>query len=272
MSRLSKFDLNGLRKAIPVAGIHLTVSLVVVGLVAALNFLIWFPQPFGEISGGQSIFWLLVLADAICGPMLTLILYRPTKTKLAWKIDLVLIVAVQTGALSYGLYTLSLARPIAIVYEVDRFRVISYADIAPEELDQAPPWVSPLGFQSPKMLGIRMAKNIEEKIASVDSSLQGVEPSQRPKYWEDYSLSISKIRERSYSLDRLRSLYPTSTGIIDATALKAAGVGGAEQPLTHKNIRWLPVVSRHATDWVALIDSETARIKGYIHLDGFGGQ
>jgi hypothetical protein len=34
-------------------------------------------------------------------------------------------------------------------------------------------------------------------------------------------------------------------------------------------LRWLPLVSRRATDWVVLLDPVTARVRGYVHLDGF---
>ena len=41
------------------------------------------------------------------------------------------------------------------------------------------------------------------------------------------------------------------------------------QPSAAQALRWLPLVSRRATDWVVLLDPATARVRGYVHLDGF---
>ncbi len=266
----SRNIVNRLRLALPIAVFHLAISLLLVCAVAALIFLIWFPPPFDRISGGQSIFWLLVGVDAVSGPILTLMLFRPTKTKLAWGVDLSLIIFLQVAALAYGLFTLSQARPIAIVYEVDRFRVISYADIAPDELQNLPPWVNPFRFNPPKILGLRMANNLQEKLSSVDSSLQGVEPSQRPRFWQDYQLSVEKVLERSLPIDVLRALHPREIKLIEKSARFSENQDeNSHAPDAEEKIRWLPVVSRHATDWVVLIDASSGELLRYIHLNGF---
>jgi hypothetical protein len=45
----------------------------------------------------------------------------------------VLVIAlVQVAALAYGVYVMSLARPVVTIFEVDRMRVISAAEIDPK--------------------------------------------------------------------------------------------------------------------------------------------
>ena len=269
-SKSSKKILIRFRLALPAARLHFFASVTVAIFVAALIFIYWFPPPFNKISGGQTIFWVLVAADTVSGPALTLLLFRPTKTKLAWTIDLTFIIILQTIAFSYGINALSQARPIAIVYEVDRFRVISYADLPPDELAHAPSWVKPLALEGPRIIGLRMAKNLDEKLASVDSSLQGVEPSQRPKFWQDYQLSVAQVLARSFPLNDLRSMHPEKKSLID-DALRAT-TSRNENGRTfsqEEKLRWMPIVSRHVTDWVVLIDSLSGALVGYIHLNGF---
>ena len=37
------------------AGIHLGISLVIAALAATLVFVVWYPYPYGELSGGREL-------------------------------------------------------------------------------------------------------------------------------------------------------------------------------------------------------------------------
>lgn len=241
---------------------HLGLSLLLATATAVLVMVLWFPAPYHVLSGGGHLFWLILGVDVVCGPLLTWILIRPGKTTRALGVDFVLIVALQWGALIYGVHALALSRPLAVVFEVDRFRIISYSDIPEEAMLDAPvpEWFTPWQFQAPKMLGLRSANNLSEKMHSVDSALRGVDAAQQPSRWQDYALSKVDILRRARPLKDLRQRYPTEVGRIDAAA-NIAGVqaGGL----------WLPVVGRRSAEWVALIDPTTAIIVGYLPLDGF---
>lgn len=248
---------------------HLIGSLVMGGVISVMVFGFWFPMPFRELSGGLTLFVLMLGVDIICGPMLSLLLLHPSKTRRALWIDIGLIALIQLSALGYGLYTLSYARPLAIVYEVDRFRVLSYADI--EESDRAilPGWVRPWGWAAPRVLGIRSARTSEEKLYSLEASLQGVEPSQRPDWWQDYAMSSTRIRERAQPLEALQAVNPGKIHAIQAAAAQAVQRPENGETSSPNALLWLPLVSRKAMDWVALLDPTTLRIRGYVHADGF---
>jgi hypothetical protein len=261
--------LNCLKKTTPWAFRHLIFSLILAGIVSILIFGVWFPAPFGEISGGFALFALILGVDIVCGPILTLLLLHPSKSFKARAVDLILILFIQLGALIYGLHSLSLARPLALVFEVDRFRVITLADITDSDMAQAPAWVQPWGVAPPKILSIRTATSGVDKIRNVNSSLQGVETSQRPNWWQDYSVSVPKTKERSQPLSVLEQLNPEKTYAIQLAAVNAAlnpEVGETNSP---NKLRWLPLVGRQTLDWVVLIDPETARIRGYVKANGF---
>lgn len=256
----------------PWASRHLVLSLLLAALIAWLVFGIWFPTPYLEISGGLILFTLILGVDIVCGPLLTLLLLHPSKSRRAMAVDIVLIACLQLGALIYGLHVLSHARPLAIVFEVDRFRAISYADIQTSDLANAPAWVRAWGLSPPRVLGIRTARSSEEKIDSVNASLQGVEPSQRPNWWQDYALSTYAVKERAQPLALLQKLNPGRIHAIQSAAAKAAKNPENGEVTSPNALLWLPLVSRRSLDWVVFLDPETARIRGFVHADGFGSE
>lgn len=252
------------------ATVHLLLSAVVAAGAAWLIFGYWFPVPLGDLMGGTELFWLVVSVDVVCGPLLTLVVFNPGKPRAELQRDLTLVAVIQLLALCYGIYTLSYARPIALVHEVDRFRLVGFADLDEAEAASAPQWAQPWRLSRPRTVGVRSADNsYEGKMASINASLQGVEPSQRPSWWQDYSLSVSQVLERARPLGELRTKHPAKVALLDAAvarALRNVQPGEANDP---DALRWLPLVSRRTTDWVVLLDPVTARVRGYAHLDGF---
>ena len=93
------------RFALKSAGWHLLISLSVAGLAALLVFKVWYPYPYAELTGGLSLYKLVVAVDIVCGPLLTLILSSPKKTGRARAVDFSLTGAIQLAALVYGLHT-----------------------------------------------------------------------------------------------------------------------------------------------------------------------
>lgn len=255
--------------ALRAATVHLSLSAVVAATVALLVFGYWFPGPLRELSGGAELFWLIFSADVVCGPLLTLVVFNPSKPRSELRRDLTLVGIIQLLVLGYGIHTLSFARPVALVHEVDRFRVVSVADIDEAESENTPRWAKPLGFSQPATVGIRAATTLEENMVSIEASMQGVEPSQKPSWWQDYSLSVPQVLKRSHDLTALRTKHPAQAALIEAAATRAIANFQPGETTDSTMLRWLPLVSRHSSDWVVLLDPVTARIRGYLHLDGF---
>lgn len=112
-----------LKAAAKAALIHFSGGVVVAALAAGLIFGLWFPYPYNVILGGNTLFLLLCGVDVVCGPILTLVLYSPTKPRAKWLLDIGLILLVQLSALVYGLHSIALTRPVWLAFELNGVRL-----------------------------------------------------------------------------------------------------------------------------------------------------
>jgi uncharacterized membrane protein len=248
---------------------HLALSALLAACVAGIVFAAWFPEHFRMLAGGQRLFWTVVAVDVVCGPLLTLILYKPTKTKLALAVDITLIAAIQLAALGYGLYSLASARPIAVVFEVDRFRVVSHADIPEADLLHLPSWAARWSLRPPRTVGLKMPMTVDERVQSFDAALQGVEIGQRPQYWQDYQLAAAAVRARAQHIKILQQARADQAGLIDRAIKQALNDQQIGETQNSEELMWAPLVTRSTLEWVVILDPVTLRIRAYAPLDGF---
>ena len=241
--------------------IHLVLSLGVALIAALLVFGVWYPTPYRQLVGGRELFMLVIGVDVVCGPLLTAVIYNPAKPRRELFRDLALVAMIQVAALVYGLYSVAIARPVHMVFEVDRLRVVTAAEVQPEDLTKAnAPW-NRLPWSGPTLIGSREPLNSDDMMRSLDLSMQGNEPSQRPHWWQDYALSRPVVLKRAHAMALLRIKHPQQTARIDAAVRDS---GQAEGTLL-----WLPLTSFKTTEWVVLIDATTALPLAYAPLDGF---
>lgn len=240
------------------ASIHLILSIAVAAVVALLMFSLWYPGDYRTLAGGNKLFWLIVSVDVVMGPLLTFVVFNPAKPrKELWR-DLAVIALLQLGALGYGLHVLFESRPVALVFEVDRFRVVSASDVLMDELPKAPADYRKLPITGPWVLGARMATG-KEKIEAVELALQGFDVGTRPSFWQPYADTRGRALERARPVGALLEKYPAARADIEAR-LKALG-------LPSDTARFLPVSAR-VMGWVTLMRPD-GEIAGFAPYDGF---
>lgn len=241
------------------AALHLCISLVIAAIVATIIFALWYPGDYKTLAGGGQLFWIIVSVDVVMGPLLTFVVFNLAKPrKELWR-DLAIIALLQVGALGYGLHTLFEARPIALVFEVDRFRVVTAANVLVAELPRAPEEYRALPLAGPWLLGTRAAANGKEQLDAIDTALQGVDVGQRPSFWQPYARSRAQALERSRPVAALLAQHPTARSAIERR-LKELG-------LTADTARFLPTTAR-AAGWVTLMGPDGA-VAGFAPFDGF---
>lgn len=250
-------------KAAGVAALlHFGGSLLVASCAAALVFGLWFPSPFDVITGGRSLFLILMAVDVVCGPVLTLVLFNPQKARNKWLLDLALIVFLQMGALVYGLSQAALARPVFIAFEGDRFRVVQAQDIDMTAISETPQALRPRLFQGPQPLGVRLAQPTDADFpSSVQLSMQGFHPAFRPSRWLPYTQQRELVAAKALPLGMLKAKHAGKVATIDEMIRKSG--------LSDEELGYLPMVRDLTTDWVAVVRRSDASIVAYLHLDGW---
>lgn len=250
------------RFASKIAGIHLSISLLVAVLVACLVFFIWYPPPFRQLTGSFQLFWLVIIVDVICGPALTFILASPRKKRPEVILDFSLIALIQISALVYGMHTVYSARPVVLVYQLDRLRVLSQNEILTEELPQASADYQTL----PKFAMLRVAARAQtatdDPMQIVETALQGYDIGQRPSWWIPYNDARDTMKEHARPLSALADSIDDDKKALLEEALRPTG-------LSIKHFRYLPLTSKDQYDWTAILDGDM-QIVDVVPIDAFG--
>ena len=241
------------------AGIHLLISAAVAVGAASLVFGVWFPGIYRQVAGGRDLFILVTSVDVVLGPLLTFAVFNLKKGWPHLRRDLAVIGVIQLAALVYGLVTVYGARPVAMVFESDRFRVVSVAQVAMEELPKARPEYRSLPINGPWLLGARAARQGEEANDALFQGLRGIDRAQRPQFWQPYADSTADALARARPLATLLARYPAlADEVKDKLQALKVDEGSA---------KFLPLIGRGG-DWVVILDN-AGRLVHYVPVDGF---
>ena len=266
MFRQKSFSIKSIRLATSVSAIliHLCASLSTAAILAAFTFLAWYPGSYSDMSGGKELFLLVLLIDVICGPLLTGIVFNSRKRNKELVLDIGLVVLLQISVLAYGVHSVWLARPLFLVMEVDRFKIIALPDLegadAQRALSTSSKEIKPEFWRGPLIVGIRPPKDAEERKSVLFESIQGGRDyAQRPEFYIPYNTAIAENTFlRAKPIAAYVAKYPDKRDIIEAIALR--------KKLSIQQLRFLPVVGRQ--DWVAVLNPDGG-IADFLPGDGF---
>ena len=240
--------------------IHLGLSLVVAALAAALVFWLWYPPPFRALSGGRELFLLVAVVDVVIGPLITLVVFNPRKSRREKWLDFSVIGVLQLAALGYGQHTIYEARPVHAVFEYNRFRVVHANDVPPESLSRTPAGITALPLSGPTWLSLRPLVGGEVADYTMQA-LGGVEVSAHPELWQPYDSGRQAILAAAQPAAELAQRFAR-----DAAAINE---GVAQSGRGAEALRYLPIQGRKGVVWTVLLDAKTAQPVGFVPLDSF---
>ena len=249
--------------AAKLSSIHLLISLAIASLMAALVFFVWYKYPYTHILGGLELFFLVCSVDVICGPLMTLILANPKKSKRATALDFSVVAIIQIAALLYGMHTVYVARPVYYAFDVDRFTTVTAAELAelakPEDMAKAPKELQSLPKFGVKQITLYWDVNNPnmEKIM--------IPMVARPEHWRIHD-KVADTNKTKKAMKSVATLYtfPTNANkkaIIDKAVAKTG--------ITADKLYFLPFTCDRSLEWSALLN-EQGEIVGYVDADGFG--
>ena len=231
------------------AGIHLSISIAIGLIVGALLFGVWYPPPFFHAAGADQLVLLLVSVDIVLGPLLTLVVFKSGKRGL--KFDLALIGFMQSVALVYGLSIVLRSRPVFLVAAVDRFALVSAADIGDVDLAQGrKPEFRTRSWTGPVTVGAQLPPPGKARTEILFSSLKGKDVETMPKFYVDYSDISSEFLTRAKPVSALAVRDPDAQRRLDS-ATRESGLSPAQ-------LLWVPIVALKA-NMVMLLDAQNGK-------------
>ena len=195
------------------SGIHLLVSLGVASATGALIYFVWYPPPYFQVAGGNTLMLLIMGVDVVIGPLLTLTIFRAGKKGL--RFDLAVIALLQIGAFCYGIYVIAAARPVFVVAAVDRFVLVAASDLDDKDLSEASqPQFATRSWTGPRLVGVAPPKEGGEGFDSVMSALAGKDVDKYPKYYVPYDQVSEALLSRSQPLAEIMKKSAQSAEIV----------------------------------------------------------
>jgi hypothetical protein len=189
------------RDRLRAGGLHFLASLAVAILVT-IPLVVWlYPSPFFQAAGGLHLLAILLGVDTVIGPLLTVLVYNRAKKSL--KSDLSIIVVLQVVALIYGLYATIQSRPVFMTYVVDRYEMVSYADVDVQELKKGPLALQNIRWGHPQLAYAERPTDTQERELLMFSAMQGVDLNRLFRYYKPAELAKPQIIERAKPIEDL---------------------------------------------------------------------
>ncbi len=231
---------------------HLSISAIIAVCTLLLIFRFWYPVPLYSAVGVTKIFLILLAVDMSLGPLLTLIIAAPSKSRRALRFDLFIIGLVQLSALMYGIYKIELGRPIWIAFDTFRFEIVQAAMIDYSELNKDEFYNAQPLFSKPNWVAIVPPQSVQEKNERLFYELeQGVAPSGRPIFYQDMDLAWAKIKQEAHSLANLSQYNPQS---VVATILADYKEADAYLPLLAPQIDMTVLLNTRQEEIMGIVD------------------
>lgn len=237
---------------------HFLASVALAALVAVGVFFIWYPDGLSDLLRGSGLFWLLIACDVVLGPLMSLVIFSPAKSKRMLAFDYSVVVAIQLAALGYGLSVVAASRPVFAVFSIDRLDLVSAFEVdATEARNAAALRTFPVRWiHGPSLVALKVPVDTAARNELLDFELRGGEAQTQPRYYVPFV--AADMLARAHPLDALRATHPQ---IAEQAAAAAARAGIAPHAVV-----WLPARSRFGFH-TALLNPSDGRVILYLSAD-----
>jgi hypothetical protein len=218
---------------------HLVISATVVAAVIAVVLKIWYPGSLAALEGVGLILLIVVLVDVCLGPLLTSVVASPKKPRRELVRDLAIIALIQVAALAYGVHSTFAARPVFVVYNTDRFDIVTSSELVWDEgVRDGDPELADVPLDGPRWVQTLPPKSIEARNRLMFQAVGGgPDLKQYPELYRKWPGEPAIVRERMKDLETLRQhMQPAELGRIEAVL---AGAG-----LREDEVAYVPLLGR----------------------------
>jgi len=237
--------------------LHSVLTLVISIISAGIVFFIWYPGQLSDLLNSTEIYLLVLLIEVCLGPLMSLVIFNPSKPRAELIRDYSLIGIIQISALAYGIHTTYIARPVYTIFVVDRIEVVSAFELEAADIQES----SITEFQSLPALGIKqicvtVPENPQEKSDLIWSAIEkGKDIHLLPKYYrhchDNEILSNAKSSAPLIELIKSNNQY---SHFLEA--------------LPKQGFTWLPVHSSIGS-WIEIYPKNKSASPYYINVNPF---
>lgn len=164
------------------------------------------------------------------------------------------------AALSYGLWTVFIARSVHLVFKYSRMSVVHAIDIDADQLAKVPSALQQLPLTGPTAIALRPFIDATEQFDLTMAAINGNPLSVRGYLWQPYAVSVPNVLQETRTIENLRARFPSESALIDR-----AVTGTGKSP---NQLRYLPLAGRN-TAWTELLGAVSAEPLGFLPLDSF---
>lgn len=232
--------------------IHGLITLFIGMAAGFLVYRVWYPGELSEMLRATGLYVILLGVELSLGPVMSLVIYNPKKPLKELVRDYSIVGVVQLGALLYGLYVVSVSRPVFLVFVKDQIKVVSAAELDKQDLVgdyRSLPWFGAKGIctESPT--------DLTEKSELLFSAIDGKDIELQPKYYRE--CHDGEVLGHAYSKPELEDITPIKLLMLP-------------EALQLKEFVWFPVSTRYGT-WIAVyVDGAEMDEVVYLDLDPYG--
>ena len=246
-------------------GLHLSSSAVVLTLVLGSLYLGWYRWPGWYLCGALKVAPILLLVDLTLGPLLTLLVANPLKSRRELARDVGVIVVVQLAALVYGGVTLWQGRPLYYAFSEDRLQIVQASDISTAEWQRAQrenPELAPHWYSRPRWVWAPLPDDAAERRAIIVSAISGgADVIGMPRYFGPWEAGLPRLRDQLHPVDQQRDVRLRQPKVQALLRRKMLARGlPPEEPVAI-------MMTGQGAPLLAVFDRETLRLRSLLRSD-----
>lgn len=241
------------------AAIHLSISLVLAAIVATLLYTLWFPPPYFFAAGAGTLIPLLMGVDIAIGPLLTLVVMSPGKSRKLRRLDLSIIAILQLVAFGYGFHVIYQARPVFIVGAVDRLVVVAADQLGDADLAKGNrPEYRTRSWSGPRLVGVQPPKGNHAFDVIVQAMSSGKDIDRLPEFYVPYEQVAADLMKHARPLTQLQPADARQRKQLVRLEQAAAARG--------QTLHFLPL-ERHDVDYTAIFSPDQPQPVAVLAID-----
>lgn len=218
--------------------IHLAISFIIFLILLYFILVQWYPKPLFSTDGGWEVTKIIAGVNIVLGPLLTLIVFKSGKPGL--KLDLAMIVLVQTLTLSWGAWNAYNERPAAVIYTLDFFTPIPAYQLADQGMTAKK--LKQFGESWPIIIYSDIPKeNLSEVLAK--SVREGIPLYLRTEYYKKFSLDqADTLKQSSMNLEKYVEDKPKLKKLYQHSLLSSTAKTNISYLALHSREKWVTAV------------------------------